>query len=94
MSCIKQGHFVGGIRNEPIRAPDWEKAVSAFEALVDDFNIRGQRDEIAHPGWCTVFNFCPDCGTKLDKSATRTPQWKTEAEVKGLTAGFKATRRP
>lgn len=80
MSCNTQGHPVGEIQNKIVRAPEWEEAVSAFEEVINDFNIRGRREQINHPGWCHTFQFCPDCGVKLEPDLLQKPNWKTEEE--------------
>ena len=40
-----------------------------FVERVMDFNVRGQRDEISHPGFIVEFKFCPDCGEALDRQS-------------------------
>lgn len=75
--CEVGNHIVGDISRKPIRVLDWEAGVSAFEAVIDDFNIRGQRDEIQHPGWCIKFKFCPECGRSLSELNLRDLNWKS-----------------
>ncbi|MNO08244.1 hypothetical protein D3C81_2307980 [compost metagenome] len=41
----------------------------AFVAKVDDFNVRGQRIQINHPGFIAEFKFCPKCGLRIDRGA-------------------------
>ncbi|MDH0609851.1 hypothetical protein N5D28_13290 [Stutzerimonas stutzeri] len=40
-----------------------------FVAKVDDFNVRGQRDQINHPGFIVEYKFCPHCGQPIDRVA-------------------------
>lgn len=68
---------MGDIARKQIHISEWDAAVTAFEAVIDDFNIRGQRDQIEHPGWCTKFKFCPECGASLDGLVLRDPDWKS-----------------
>ncbi|GIK45007.1 MAG: hypothetical protein BroJett012_09100 [Betaproteobacteria bacterium] len=75
--CMADNHLAGDIARKQIRVSDWDAAVTAFEAVIDDFNIRGQRDEIPHPGWCTKFKFCPECGAPLDGLSLRNPDWES-----------------
>jgi hypothetical protein len=59
-------HWVGSIANQPYNASEWETALEAFVNKVHDFNVRGQREEIPHPGWVQTFKFCPECGESLE----------------------------
>lgn len=63
--CIKEEHQVGQVGAKVVLLSEWDGAVTAFGLIIDDFNIRGQRDQINHPGWCTKFLFCPQCGSDL-----------------------------
>jgi hypothetical protein len=38
-------------------------------AKVDDFNVRGQRDQICHPGHIAEYKFCTHCGKPIDRAA-------------------------
>lgn len=64
-NCQSGDHVVGEIAGKTIRKSGWGKGVSEFETVVHDFNVRGQRGQIAHPGWCIKFKFCPCCGQSL-----------------------------
>lgn len=75
--CAKGDHPVGEIARKLIYKADWDKAVMEFEVVVDDFNVRGQRDEIPHPGWCIKFQFCPHCGKSLADLNLREPDWRS-----------------
>lgn len=70
-------HFVGEIAGKVISFSKWEKAISAFELKVRDFNTRGRKVQIHHPGFAYKFKFCPDCGAHLDGLAVR------ELSIKG-----------
>jgi hypothetical protein len=63
-TCI---HPVGDIAGIAVTAADWNQKILAFIAKVDDFNIRGQRDQIAHPGFVAEYKFCPYCGGAIDR---------------------------
>ena len=58
-------HVVGDIRGENVSAEEWNAKYHAFQLLVEDFNERGIRQEIPHPGWAIPFRFCPSCGISL-----------------------------
>lgn len=62
-------HPVGYIPDSDVKAKDWNEKLMAFVAKVDDFNVRGQRDQINHPGFTAEFKFCPDCGQRIDRAA-------------------------
>lgn len=64
-------HPVGSIPGETeiVKSQDWNRRLMEFVALVDDFNVRGQRDQINHPGFIVEFKFCPVCGAALDRAA-------------------------
>lgn len=75
--CENQNHIVGAIAGKLIHLDAWDEAVTAFEAKIDDFNIRGQREQVNHPGFLTVCTFCPDCGSSLSEIEIRQPDWKS-----------------
>ncbi|MBX6882372.1 hypothetical protein [Pseudomonas aeruginosa] len=60
-------HLVGYIPGGEVKAGDWNEKMMAFVARVDDFNVRGQRDQINHPGFAVEFKFCPNCGHPIDR---------------------------
>lgn len=62
-------HLVGHIPRGYVIAPDWNSKLEAFVAKVIDFNVRGQREEIPHPGFVQEFRFCPECGQLIDREA-------------------------
>lgn len=64
-------HQVGYIPDVATVATDWNERLAAFVAKVDDFNVRGQRDQINHPGHVSEFKFCPRCGQYIDRGALK-----------------------
>lgn len=62
-------HFVGNIANSEVDARCWNKDLMSFVAKVDDFNSRGQRDQINHPGFITEYKFCPRCAQPINRAA-------------------------
>lgn len=62
-------HLVGFIPGGEVTATAWNEKLLAFVAKVDDFNVRGQRDQINHPGFVAEFKFCPNCGSPIDGAA-------------------------
>lgn len=62
-------HLVGYIPGGEVAAEDWNDELTKFVAKVDDFNVRGQRDQINHPGFIIEFKFCPHCGHPIDRAA-------------------------
>jgi hypothetical protein len=86
--CI---HPAGHIPPEEfVSVGDWNKKLLAFMAVVDDFNVRGQRDQINHPGFVTEFHFCPQCGAKIDRAGLGMMSFseasKAYADSKGVLA--------
>jgi hypothetical protein len=65
-------HPVGYIPPEPVTAEDWNQKLGEFVDKVFDFNIRGQRDQINHPGFIQEFNFCPYCRHPIDRAGLLT----------------------
>ena len=65
VGCDGGNHFVGSIATQMVRQSEWSAALEAFARIVDDFNVRGQRDEIPHPGRVSRCRFCPECGAAL-----------------------------
>lgn len=65
MRCKDEDHQVGKIGANLVRRSQWDDAVVVFGKVIDDFNIRGQREQINHPGWCSRFSFCTECGADL-----------------------------
>lgn len=72
--CEQGNHQVGQLGSKTIRRADWDQAVVDFGRLIDDFNVRGQREQVNHPGWCTTFDFCPECGSSLRSFRLRNVQ--------------------
>jgi hypothetical protein len=67
MTCT---HIVGFIPKQGEMSPaDWNEKLIAFMAVIDDFNVRGQRYQVAHPGQIDEYKFCPQCGAAIDRSA-------------------------
>lgn len=62
-------HPVGYIPPSEAFSDDWNDRIVAFAAKVEDFNVRGQRMQVNHPGFLVEFNFCPNCGRSIDRSA-------------------------
>lgn len=63
--CSTGNHCAGLIGSALVRVNDWDAGLAAFVAKIDDFNIRGQRDQVEHPGFLTKFKFCTECGADL-----------------------------
>lgn len=62
-------HPVGYIPKTVVTAKHWNEKLLAFAAVIDDFNVRGQRDQISHPGFVQEAKFCALCGVKIDRVA-------------------------
>lgn len=62
-------HLVGYIPPADVKPAEWNNKLMAFIAKVVDFNERGQRVQINHPGFIIEFKFCPECGCKIDRQA-------------------------
>jgi len=62
-------HPAGYIPGGEVSFEDWNDKLAAFVAKVVDFNVRGQRDQIEHPGFIQEFKFCPHCGEPIDRVA-------------------------
>lgn len=65
-ACV---HLVGFIPGVEVVAENWNESLTTFVAKVDDFNVRGQRDQISHPGFIVEYKFCPHCGQPIDRAA-------------------------
>lgn len=59
-------HMVGMIAGRMVRKSEWNVAVREFAKVVDDFNVRGQRVEVPHPGFIQPFTYCTECGGEND----------------------------
>lgn len=68
MTCCDH-QVVGLIGHKQHSAATWNAALLDFCVVIQDFNIRGQRDEISHPGYVTESRFCAQCGAPVDFSA-------------------------
>lgn len=65
--CMRGNHIAGCIGSVGlVRQSDRDQAVADFELVIEDFNVRGQREQVAHPGWCTPAKFCVECGARLE----------------------------
>lgn len=73
--CEHNNCIAGEIGGQLVRLADWDAAVVAFEAVIDDFNVRGQRQQINHPGRLTEFAFCTECGRSLANEVRRKLAW-------------------
>lgn len=63
-------HIVGSIPQQGlVPREEWNKALMEFAAKVHDFNERGKRMEVPHPGFIDEFRYCPECGQPLDREA-------------------------
>lgn len=49
------------------QAANWNDRQLEFVRKVEDFNVRGQLDQINHPGYVTEFKFCPECGGRIGR---------------------------
>lgn len=63
--CRQDDHIAGVIVCSLVRISNWEAELAKFEDKVNDFNIRGQREQVNHPGWMQRALFCPNCGSDL-----------------------------
>jgi hypothetical protein len=63
--CADGNHVAGLAGNRSVLVKDWEAERVRFQAVIEDFNVRGQRQQINHPGWFTRHNFCSECGADL-----------------------------
>lgn len=68
-SCAAGDRVAGVIAGVPVRLSDWAAAYAAFEEKVRDFNERGRRQQIPHPGWAMRARYCPECGARLPDPA-------------------------
>lgn len=68
-------HWVGFIPGGEIGADEWNQKLVSFMAKVDDFNVRGQRCQVAHPGHVLEYRFCPNCGAPIDRSELGLLSW-------------------
>lgn len=66
MAC-KDGECVAGvIGSKSILQKDWDQAVRDFEVVIEDFNVRGRKFQVNHPGFVHPAKFCMKCGRKID----------------------------
>lgn len=65
----KCDHIVGAIAGKGIKSSSWNKDLTAFVSKIIDFNVRGQRDQINHPGFLEECKFCTQCGHEIDRKA-------------------------
>lgn len=70
MTCAD--HVAGMIASSMIHHSEWNVAITAFAAKVHDFNVRGQRVQIEHPGWVHEAKFCPECGSPVSRDGLLT----------------------
>lgn len=68
MACESGDHVVGSIAGKPVRGSEWGTAIDLFARKVDDFNVRGQRIQIPHPGFVVECKFCYECGRAIDRA--------------------------
>lgn len=72
MNC---DHTVGNIAGKNIRDSLWVESFAAFVEKVRAFNLLTGTKQIPHPGFAKPFNFCPDCGAKLEPKSATLPQY-------------------
>lgn len=59
-------HQVGAVSNTVVYQDEWDAQLIELVARVFDFNTRGQRYQVSHPGFDVPFKFCPACGEAID----------------------------
>lgn len=64
-------HQVARIGSLAVTQEEFGQAARAFYLKVADFNIRGGFDQVEHPGFLSEFEFCPQCGGKLNSKINR-----------------------
>lgn len=62
-------HSVGYVPDELVTSRDWNSRLAAFAAKAENFNEDGKLAQTHHPVAVQEFNFCPDCGERLDRVA-------------------------
>lgn len=62
--CKVKNCVVGIIGNEVVRHTEWEHKEQIFKRKIIAFHTA--RNQVPYPGFCIRFNFCPECGKKLD----------------------------
>lgn len=62
-------HEVGYIPPRVQSASEWNESIVSFIAKVEDFNVRGQRYQVNHPGHISEWKFCTQCGAPIDRQA-------------------------
>jgi len=63
--CSDGNHVVYWIGTESVKLNDCEKKLAEFTLKIDDFNTRGMRMQVSHPGRAYPLNFCLCCGASL-----------------------------
>lgn len=63
--CAGGNHIAGIAGSRTVLVQSWEQERLRFLELIEDFNVRGQRQQVNHPGWFTRYNFCTECGADL-----------------------------
>lgn len=62
-------HTVGYIPGtQQVTSENWNRELDRFALVIEDFNVRGQRDQICHPGFIVEGKFCGECGAALDRA--------------------------
>lgn len=66
MTCPDGQCVRGVISGDEVAETAWDKAVSDLEIKITDFNTRGMRQQVNHPGFVLKAKYCRNCGRKLD----------------------------
>lgn len=77
VGCSAGDHVAGLAGAKAIRVNDWDAKVDAFAAKIDDFNIRGQRQQVDHPGFLTRYRYCTECGADLRGLSLKALDWSS-----------------
>lgn len=63
-------HVIGLIgANQGVKASEWNAAITELAVKIKDFNERGQRYQVNHPGFVSQYHFCANCGKRIDGEA-------------------------
>ena len=57
---------VGMIGTKTILSGCWRNAAADFDKVIDDWNEKTKRVAVPHPGFANKFEYCPQCGSKVD----------------------------
>lgn len=76
-------HALGTTGHTHIRSME-SPEIEAHIRDVQDFNARTMREQVPHPGFLTIFSFCPFCGSKLDRDGNEALFQKKLAAMGGF----------